>query len=234
MAALKRVVGALLLFGISFGYVEAAVVVYLRQIYSPFRQQFYPAPQAAEPVPLLSIEQLQSVGPEHSRRVVTEMGREIATLVMLAAVALLVAPNVRLWLAAFLIAFGAWDIAFYAFLRLLTDWPGSLLTWDVLFLVPVPWIGPVLAPVLISCSMIIAGVIVFRRESTGSAVRLTWVHAALLGAAALLLILSFTWDFRAALEGRPPASYNWTLFAFAEALGAMGFLLAVRADRSRR
>ena len=132
MIAGKRVVGALLLFGISFGYVEAAVVVYLRTIYSPLRQQFYPNLPAAEPVPLLSIQQLQMAGPAHMQRV------------MLAAVALLLGQNVQHWLAAFLIGFGAWDIAFYIFLRLLIHWPQSLLTWDVLFLVPMPWIGPVL------------------------------------------------------------------------------------------
>ena len=209
-------------------------MVYLRTIYSPLRKQFYPTLPASEPVPLLSIQQLQMAGPAHMQRVRIELGREIATLVMLAAVALLLGQNVQSWLAAFLIAFGAWDIAFYVFLRLLIHWPQSLLTWDVLFLVPVPWIGPVLAPVLISVSMIAAGVIIFWRDGIGSAVRLRWAHWVLLFAGGLILVLSFTWDSRSAMEGRLPTAFNWTLFGLGEAVGASGFLQAVWASTARR
>ena len=48
------------------------------------------------------------------------------------------------------IVFGAWDLSFYATLRVLTGWPASLMTWDLLFLIPVPWVGPVLAPSIVS------------------------------------------------------------------------------------
>src|SRR5260370_7926441 len=91
------------------------------------------------------------------------MGREAATIVMLAAIALAGADNAGQWAAAFAIAFGTWDIAFYAFLKLLLDWPASLLTWDILFLIPIPWVGPVLAPVIVSASMIAAGLWHLRR-----------------------------------------------------------------------
>jgi hypothetical protein len=221
---MKRLIAALLLFGISFGYVEAAVVVYLRSIYKPLRQQFYPDLPPDEPVPLLSIEDVQSAGPDHLQRVRIELGREIGTLIMLAAVALLAARNAQQWLAAFLIVFGAWDISFYAFLKVIIHWPQSLLTWDVLFLVPVPWIAPVLAPVLVSISMIAAGVIIFWSAERGSALRLGLSDWAFLFASGLILVLAFTWEFRNAMAGRPPVTFNWPLFALGEAAGAIVFV----------
>jgi hypothetical protein len=227
MIAPRRLIAALLFFGISFGYVEAAVVVYLRSIYRPLREQFYPNVPPDEPVPLLSIDQLQSAGPDHLQRVRIEFGREIGTLIMLVAVALLAARNVEQWLAAFLIAFGAWDISFYAFLKVIIQWPQSLLTWDVLFLVPVPWIAPVLAPVLVSISMIAAGVIIFWKDERASALRLTLSDWALLFVSGLILVLAFTWDFRSAMAGKPPVTFNWPLFALGEAAGATVFVKAL-------
>ena len=57
-------------------------------------------------------------------------------------------------------AFGVWDIWYYIFLRQITGWPSSLLDWDVLFLIPLPWWGPVIAPVSISLLLILGGTIV--------------------------------------------------------------------------
>jgi hypothetical protein len=68
----------------------------------------------------------------------TEVIREAATMVMLASVGLAVAWNFNTWVAAFVIAFGVWDICYYVFLKLLFDWPRSLLEWDLLFLIPLP------------------------------------------------------------------------------------------------
>jgi hypothetical protein len=234
MTAPKRLIAALLLFGISFGYVEAAVVVYLRSMYKPLREHFYPDVPPDQPVPLLSIDQLRSAGPDHLQRVRIELGREIGTLVMLAAVALLAARNIEQWLAAFLIAFGAWDISFYAFLKAIIHWPQSLLTWDVLFLVPVPWIAPVLAPVLVSVSMIAAGVIILWRDERASALRLGLYDWAMLLASSLILVLAFTWDFRGAMAGKLPATFNWPLFALGEGAGAIVFIKALASWRSQQ
>src|SRR5438046_2450453 len=156
--SMKRIVIALFLFGITFGYVEASVVVYLRAIYEPLRQSISPRPPN-ELFPLITPRQLQAAGPENLRRLLTELGREAATILMLAAIGLAVARTFHEWAAAFLIAFGVWDISFYAFLKILIGWPASLLTWDVLFLLPVPWVAPVLAPVLASLSMIGVGLL---------------------------------------------------------------------------
>src|SRR5690349_2988847 len=145
-----RTITGLVLFAIAFGYVEAAVVAYLRSIYTPLRAHFYPPSSAGELFPLLTLDQLRALGPEHTARLNTELGREFATLLMLSSVALVAARKPREWIAAFVLCFGIWDITFYAFLKLLLNWPASLLTWDILFLLPVPWVGPVIAPILVS------------------------------------------------------------------------------------
>ena len=102
-------------------------------------------------------QQVRAAGPDMVRLVGTEVAREAATLLMLGAVAAAVGGNFRQWFAFFLLAFGAWDISYYAFLKVLIDWPKSLLTWDVLFLIPVPWSGPVLAPALVALTMVGTG-----------------------------------------------------------------------------
>src|SRR5258708_7875530 len=163
---------SLLLFGIAFGYLEAAVVSYLRALHEPARQRFYPGRPPGELFPLLTIEQAQAAGPEQAKILIIEIGREAATIVMLAAIALAVADNAGQWAAAFAIAFGTWDIAFYAFLKLLLDWPASLFTWDILFLIPIPWVGPVLAPVIVSASMIAAGIWHLCAEGLGARMQL--------------------------------------------------------------
>ncbi|MBN1504096.1 MAG: hypothetical protein JW952_03440 [Candidatus Eisenbacteria bacterium] len=127
-------------FGVSMAFVEAAVVVYLRGLFYP--EGFY-GTMAAFPIFYYG----------------TEVFREAATIVMLASVAVLAAR--RGWwerAAYFLFCFGVWDIFYYVWLRALLGWPPSLLTSDVLFLIPVPWVAPVVAPVAASVLMIAAAV----------------------------------------------------------------------------
>ena len=80
------------------------------------------------------------------RILLVDLVREFGTMVMLAAMGLAIGRNLREWFAGFMIAFGVWDIFYYVFLKVILDWPASLWTWDLLFLLPVPWIGPVIAP----------------------------------------------------------------------------------------
>ena len=226
-----RIVAALALFGVSFGYVEAAVVAYLRSIYTPLRAHFYPSLPAVELFPLLSLEQLRSLGPEHPARVKIELAREFATLLMLAGAALAVARNVREWTAAFLTCFGIWDLTFYLWLKLLLAWPASLLTWDILFLLPVPWVGPVLAPVIVSVSMISAGLIVLQREYAGQSIRLTTLSWAGILFGAVLIFLAFIADFRNTATGGYPHPFHWALFLTGEAVGLVAFLSALNPSR---
>jgi hypothetical protein len=219
----RRIAAGLLLFGISFGYVEAGVVVYLRTLYASLREQADPARAPGELFPLITRDQLRATGPQTTRLVRVEAIREFATLLMLAGVALVAVGNRQLWLPAFAVAFGTWDLFFYVFLKLLIDWPASLLTWDILFLIPVPWAAPVLAPVIVSLSIIAGGLIALRR-----AVRMRPLHWIGITLGGLLIVLSFMWDFRNIMAGGLPHPFAWPLFIAGEFVGMGAFLHAVR------
>ena len=133
----------LFLFGIAMGYFEAALVVYLRELYYPGGFAF----------PLIII-------PE--RIIIIELVREFSTLVMLAAVAAVAGKKSWERFGYFIIIFGVWDIFYYIWLKVTLDWPSSLFDFDILFLIPLPWIAPVIAPMLISVLMITCGLKIVR------------------------------------------------------------------------
>jgi len=222
MVLMYRTVAALLLFGVSFGYVEAAVVVYLRALYDPIRQRIHPGRSADDLFPLISPAELAAAGPENPRRLAIEIGREAATIAMLAGVGIAAGRNFNERMAAFSIAFGLWDISFYGFLKLMIHWPASLFTWDILFLIPLPWVGPVLAPVIISLTLIVCGLISLHRAGLPAS-RLQW---AAMTAGGLIVILSFVWDFRNTMAGGLPNPFNWPLFWAGEAIAVAGFAVA--------
>jgi hypothetical protein len=216
---MTRTVVALLLFGISFGYLEASVVVYLRAIYDPIRERLHPGRPAGDLFPLIKPEQLAAAGPDNPRRLLIEIGREAATVLMLAAFAMVTGRNFNQRLAAMAVAFGLWDISFYVFLKVMIAWPASLATWDILFLIPLPWVGPVLAPVIVSLTMIVCGLMSIHR---GGIPPKPWQWAAMI-AGGLIVILSFVWDYRNTTTGGLPNPFNWPLFAVGEALALLGF-----------
>ena len=221
-SALRRV-AALFLFGFSFGYVESAVVVDLRALYEPLQKRIRPDQRAGDLFPLISLEDLRRDDPGHVKRLYIELGREAATLVMLAAVPWAFARNVREWIAGYMIGFGVWDLTYYAGLKLWLDWPESLMTWDILFLLPIPWSGPVLAPVLVSVSIVGAGVVILLRESAGRPVPLKARHWALIVGGGAIVVASFCWDARSVANGARPGPFPWGVFAFGEALGLATF-----------
>jgi hypothetical protein len=224
----KRVVCALLLFGISFGYVEAAVVVYLRDLYAPLHEQFHPGRSSNDLFPIMRLEQLHSSGQAAMRWLWTELIRELATLVMLASVGSVLARNIRQWFAGFMISFGVWDIAYYVFLKLLIDWPDSLFTWDLLFLLPVPWAGPVVAPVLVATSMILAGNVILYRELCGGPILLGWHQWLAILSGGAIVVMAFCWDYRNLLDGGEPNPFNWPVFFLGMGIGTSSFAFAVR------
>jgi hypothetical protein len=218
---LRRTVIGLFLFGISFGYVEAAVVIYLRALYEPLRQRLTPGRAPGDLFPIVDRDRMVAEAPETGRLLEVEVVREAATIVMLAAAAMLVAGERSLWLPAFSIAFGVWDVCFYLFLKLWIDWPASLLTWDLLFLLPVPWVAPVLAPVIVSFTIVGCGLAALCRPVEIRPPH--WIGLVLGGA---LIILSFTWDFRHVLAGNLPHPFAWWLFLAGELLSLGSFLRA--------
>ena len=216
---MRRVAAGLILFGISFGYVEASVVVYLRAVYDPLRVQLRPDRPAGDLFPLISPVQLRKAAPERFWLLSVEIGREAATIVMLASAALIAGRSA--WLPAFAIAFGTWDLAFYAFLRVLLHWPSSIMTWDILFLIPVPWVAPVLAPSIVSMTIICAGLVALTRP-----VRVRPWHWVAMTAGGALILLSFMWDWQNLLAGGLPRPFAWTVFGAGELLGVAAFMRA--------
>ena len=192
--------------------------MYLRALAEPIRAAA--GLPIAELFPLTKVSQLGA----HLRFVKIELGREAATLVMLAAVAAVGASSFRTWLAAFAISFGAWDLAFYASLRVLIGWPASLGTWDLLFLLPVPWVGPVLAPVIVAASLVLGGIMGLLRQPD-RVDRASW---ALLIAGGATIFLAFVWDWRNVVNGGVPGHFPWLIFAAGEIAGVAGLLHAVR------
>lgn len=159
-----------------------------------------------------------------------EVIREAATLAMLAAVGALAG---RTWLsrAGFAAAaFGLWDLLYYACLRVQCGWPRGLLDWDLLFLIPLPWWGPVAAPMTIAALMVAGGALWARDGELGAAVRPSGA-ALLAGAAgAALALYAFMADAIAATAAglhasrqALPTRFAWPLFALAVALMAVPF-----------
>jgi hypothetical protein len=136
------------IFAAAFGFVEAAVVVYLRAAVGMLPGYLGTLTEVRRAS--RSYSQVASLGMIPKSLLTVEMFREAATMMMLAAVALLTASKSREWWGAFLGAFAIWDIAYYACLWATVRWPASFTDLDVLFLIPLPWIAPVWFPVLVS------------------------------------------------------------------------------------
>jgi len=151
----------LLLFGTAFGFVEAAVVFYLRNLIH-FHQNYSLSHYRV----FLNLGFITFVSPSHSillnRRVSdVEVARETCTIIMLACVSFLASKRTRQRVGAFLVGFATWDLTYYLFLRIIDDWPKSLFTRDVFFLIPVTWIGPVITPIIICLVMLAVGIRLF-------------------------------------------------------------------------
>lgn len=176
MKQLKNNLIVLAIFSIAMGFLESAVVVYIREIYYPNGFEF----------PLV---------PFDSEIMVTKLLREATTLVMLISISVISGKDFNQRFAMFLYSFGIWDIFYYVFLKLLVDWPASLLTWDILFLIPVPWIGPVLAPILLSLTMITLALMVLFLSEKYYKVRFSMFDWFLLVTGSLVILGSFTVDY---------------------------------------
>src|SRR5437870_5309755 len=196
-------------FAIGMAWVEAASVYYLRSVTGRID------PYQENPLPIRGV-----FGQ-------VELVRETATLVMLFMVGALAGRTWRQWLGYTAIAFGVWDILYYVFLRAICDWPKSLFDWDILFLLPLPWWGPVLAPVCIAVLMIVWGTLVSQRTSGNPATpvastlwRLTWLGVA------LSLYVFMADSLRVVPQGLAvtktvlPDEFNWSAFVVALTLMA--------------
>ncbi len=201
------------LYAVAMAAVEAAVVVYLRALHP------VDAPVAA----------LLAVIPD--RLIAIEVGREAATLVMLVAVAVLAGRDRWERFLYFSLTFGLWDICYYVWLWVFIGWPPSLLTWDVLFLIPVPWLAPVLAPLIVSVCLVAGSAWLLARRERGAPPGLPRLAWALAAAGAALVLLSFTVDYRAVIERTEPAGFHWWLFETGVAAGLVALVATARPPR---
>jgi len=144
------------IFAIAMGYLEAAVVVYLRELYYP--EGFHIKEKVG--FPFIKFGVVEELKPFPQKIILTEIGREAATIVMLITLSIIAGNSIKSYIAYFLLLFGIWDIFYYVFLKIILDWPESLSTTDVFFLIPTPWIGPVWLPVLLSVIIIAVGLII--------------------------------------------------------------------------
>ncbi len=190
---------------IAFAYIESSVVVYLRTLYYPEGFRF---PVKDMPLSLF----------------LTEVGREAATIVVLLALSRLVVQRPKLRFFLFLYCFGVWDIFYYLWLKVLLDWPGNLLDWDILFLIPVPWVGPVLSPILISLFFIAAAVAVNHQESRGRSVIFHRVDGLLELLAAVIIIGSYLWETDSIYRKTIPKQYPWWLWGIGIILALIIFI----------
>jgi hypothetical protein len=217
---LRKQLWWLIAFSIAMGFLETAVVVYLRLLYYPAGFQF----------PLVPLD---------ARASGVEIFREAATVIMLVGVGALAGKNFQQRLAFFLLAFAIWDLFYYVFLKVILDWPSSWLTWDILFLIPAPWVGPVLSAVIASMTMIGFAAIILVHEFRGETKRVIGREWALIVLGSLVTIFSWMWDYikysgrvadvsKSALEtlsSYVPESFNWWLFGFGEILLLLAIFL---------
>jgi hypothetical protein len=211
-------------FSIAMGFLETAVVVYLRKLYYPHGFSF-------------------PLAPVHDDIAIVELWRELATLIMLISIGVLAGRNRAEKFAYFLYSFAIWDLLYYVFLKVFLDWPESLMTWDILFLLPVPWVGPVITPCIIAVTMIFYCLTIIRFTDLNVPVSMKVKERWLLWLGALVVIISFTMDYidkKGAtlwhninskdslftnLVDYVPSNFNWTVFTIGEAMILTAYIM---------
>ena len=208
---LKRL-GVAILFSIAFAYIESAVVVYLRAIFYPEGFTF--------PLEMFDITALGQ------RLTVTEIGREVATLILIVTSAWLFGVKRQERAAYVLLIFAVWDIFYYVWLKVLLGWPASIMAWDVLFLIPSIWASAVLYPVLVAVAMGAFAVAILHRSAQGrplSIERSDWIGWT---ASAILLIVAFCLGGRRITEADYRAAFPESLFVLGYGLGIVACVRA--------
>lgn len=186
-------------FSIAFGYIEAAVVVYLRTIFHPDGFTF----------PLAEF----GIGPLWKRLLLIEVGREAATLVLILTGSYMFARVRQQQFAYFLTIFAVWDIFYYVWLKVLLDWPTTIMDWDILFLIPVPWASPFLAPVLVSLTMLIFAMIILYRSSRARPIKVALTDWLVFILAGIVVVVSFCIAGVHITEPDFRSHFHWPLFA---------------------
>ncbi|HZV13107.1 MAG TPA: hypothetical protein VFA55_07815 [Candidatus Kapabacteria bacterium] len=194
----RRSVVAVALFVLGFSFIESCVVAYLQKA-------FFQGTTNVFPLRLIDMRYLK-----------IEIVREAATIIVLTAAALMLEKGKWRVFWMFSVLFAAWDILYYIWLHVLTGWPASLFDWDVLFLIPFPWLAPVLAPVLVALLLVLSGVLMLKGPRN-AALGIYGVSSGVIGVG--LIIWSFISDSfvilykgTEALTGFTPQDFHWLVY----------------------
>ena len=215
---MQRILILLGIYAVAMALLEAAVVVYMRRLYYP-----------ENPLQLFPLRFLSDYDP------FLELSREVATIVMIVAVALLAErKSMTRSFAAFVFVFGVWDLCYYVWLKVLVDWPQSWLEWDVLFLIPCVWLGPWICPAAIAMLFVVWGAwtLLSERDIVFSITSLTvFATGACLGLTTFMqpAIANGT----ETLSSYLPVGFWWRLFFMGYLLMAAGFALTVWSSRAQ-
>jgi hypothetical protein len=196
------------IFAIAMGFLESSVVIYLRELYYPSGFEF----------------PLKVIPPKIA---MVEIWREAATIIMLIGAGYMAGKSALTRFAYFLIAFAVWDIFYYVFVFI--GWPVNLFTWDILFLIPAPWTGPVIAPCLVALGMIVFGLSILYANANKTS-KVTGSQWFLLIGGVVIIISSFLYDYFVEvqlsqasffptqqgllneLKNYIPTKFNWSVF----------------------
>jgi SHS2 domain-containing protein len=203
---------AVVVYAIAMAYVESAVVVYLRAALEVPTDRVFPLDLSDAAIGLGSI----------------ELGRSAATLCMIAAVGWVIGRSALERLAWAAVAFGTWDIGYYVWLWFFSGWPPDLATWDLLFLLPLPWAGPVWAPVVVSIALVGFGLAMAGRSQTVIQPRATRLQLAGLLLGGALVIASFLLNAEVVVAGGIPDAFAWPVFASGVAIGIAAAIAVLR------
>lgn len=187
-------------------YLESAVVVYLRRIYN-------------------ITDVTTSLSRFDSPISSIEVGREVMTLVMLLAIGWTVGKNFQSQVGFTIFTFGLWDIFYYIWLKVFIGWPTSLFNSDLLFLIPLPWWGPVLSPILIALLMVRSGARAVLLAERGTRIHFRPLDWTALTTGVLIILYSFMTDSITLLPANlemlsevKPTAFNWLLYLIGFAL----------------
>ena len=171
------------IFSITMAFIETSVVVYLRKLY--YSEGF------GFPFKMIEID----IG-------ITEFFRELATIIMLVSVGIIAGENKLQRFAYFIYAFAIWDIFYYVFLKIILNWPESLLTWDLLFLIPVVWVGPVIAPIICSIGMIFFALSIIYLQNKNKSIKINLYEWFMLIIGSVVIVVSFIMDYLGFLNNK--------------------------------
>ena len=208
---LSKKIFAIIIFSVAMAYLESAIVVYLRLLYYPDGFIF--------PIKIIPEEIF-----------IIELGRELATIFMLASIGFLSGKIFVERLSYFLLMFGVGDIFYYVWLKVFINWPASFLTDDLLFLIPVPWISPVLAPIIISIIFIVMSIILLTFQLKGGRIKKGWFVNISIVLGVILVLFSFIWNFQDRLNIISPVEFLWGVFSLGVFLIVLGFVVLIRSS----